>query len=395
MQFSSLLAIYITSKLRIDNQNTFKKLIDNLYNNKNCKILVKIINENIEKIIKFTKREDRIENFFSKFKGKFHMGLWEDNNIKISTDKKRRYQKVYFPIIKKFRILFPKYSNLTWYLSNQLIIHEIFNKEENLWYKIMRIWDGLMGQQDIKRFIRIFLKIALENPNSRLSQSMDWLDYDPIEINNELLFLLQKVWKKINYGKIIDETIHNLINNDENIILLNLWYDPSSSEYYGMNDNLVSHIWHLIRSYRLIWDELDLGNMPMFLIKNLIKITDRSKYQDNYYEYTTASYYLISEYYDEIEYLCDNVNIEYLGIYFAMVWQLLSSDKVATRVKESIISGIYRFLCNSKNKEEKKIALINFFKNYTEAKPFFNINAHDRNTHELDSKNKDIDEICR
>ena len=51
--------------------------------------------------------------------------------------------------------------------------------------------------------------------------------------------------------------------------------------------------------------------MPMFLIKDLIQTTERGKYKDHYYEYTTATYYLISEYFDEIEYLCDNINIDY------------------------------------------------------------------------------------
>jgi hypothetical protein len=53
------------------------------------------------------------------------------------------------------------------------------------------------------------------------------LDYEPIEINNELLILLQKIGKKIDYGKIIDEIIHNIIKEEKNKELLNREYSPS------------------------------------------------------------------------------------------------------------------------------------------------------------------------
>ena len=78
------------------------------------------------------------------------------------------------------------------------------------------------------------------------------MDYEPIETNNELIILLQKIGEKIDYAKIIDEIIHNIISSKKNIELLNLPYDPSSSEYHDTNEYIVSHIYRLIRSYRLI-----------------------------------------------------------------------------------------------------------------------------------------------
>lgn len=395
IQFSSILYIYKTAKLNKYNKILFKELIDNLYNNKQYTILVKIINENIDNIIIFTEKQKKIKEFFSRFEWKFIIESNANWVYKINTNKRKRYQKIIFPIIQIFKVFFPQEGNLTWYLSNKVIIKEIFHNEENLGYRIIKWSEHLLDEQDIKIFIREFLKEALKDKNSRISQSLSWLDYEPIETNNELIILLQKVGWKISYGKIIDEIIHDIISSKKNIELLNISYDPSSSEYHNINKDIVSHIWRLIRSYRLIWKKLDLWNMPMFLVKDFIEITDWKNYEGHYSEYTTATYYLMSEYFDEIEYLCDNININYLWVYFWMLWNILKSDKVIDKVKESIISWVYYFLCNNTHKKEKKEALKKFFTMYWDSiKKYFKLNAHDRITHYLDTTNKDIYDIC-
>ena len=43
----------------------------NLYKGKQYETLIKIIAENVEKIIDFKKKQRKIDNFFSKFRGKF------------------------------------------------------------------------------------------------------------------------------------------------------------------------------------------------------------------------------------------------------------------------------------------------------------------------------------
>lgn len=395
-QLSSILFIYKTAKLNSHNKTLFKKLIDNLYNNKQYNTLIKIINENIDNIIYFTRKQKKIKDFFSKFEWKFLIEYNEDSTYTVNTNKKKWYQKIFFPIIQSFKVFLLQEESLTWYLPNKAIINEIFHNEENLWYKIIQLSEDLLDQQDIKKFIREFLKEALKDKNSRLSQCLWWLDYEPIEINNELLILLQKIGKKIDYGKIIDEIIHNIIKEEKNKELLNREYSPSWNEYYDINRHITSHIWHLIRSYKLIWSELDLWNMPRALILDIIEITDRSKYQDNYYEYTTATYYLISEYFNEIEYLCDNIDTRYLWVYLAMIQALLESELVIDNVKSSIIHGVYYFLCNWKNKNIKKTALTNFFSSYgNDIKKYFQLDWHDKITYYLDSTNKDIYNICR
>lgn len=397
IQFLSLFSIYRTSKLSQYNKKSFKKLIDKLYDSRQYEILVKIINENIGKILLFTKIQKKIDNFFAKFKGKFIFKEKEDWGFYVDTNRLKWYKKIVFPIIRSLKVFLPKYESLTGYLPNKYIINEIFIKEENLWYKIIKSSKHLMEDQDIKKFVRDFLKVSLKNIDSRLSQSLWGLDFEPIEMKNELLLLLQKIWKKLDYAKIIDEVIHNIINEEQNKKLINLRYSPWGGEYNELNNNIITHIWHLIRSYRLIWTELDLWSMPMHLIKDLIEVTDRSKYQDNCYEYTTGTYYLITEYFDEISYLCDHADTRYLGSYFAMIAEMLSSEIVILEVKKSIISWIYWFLCNHKNKEEKKKYLKDFFEYDTDNKYkiLFQLDAHDRITHYLDSANIDIYEICK
>jgi len=395
IQFTSLFFIYKTARLNQNNKKIFSNFMNDLYKGKEYETLIKIIGDNIEKIIEFQTRQSKIDSFFSKYKGKINIEGKEDFIFLITNNKRKRYQKIFFPIMLSLRKFFSKNYDFTSYLADSLIAKKIFNQQETLWYKIIELWKSITDDNNIKTFVRYFLKISLRDKDSLLSQAMWWLDYEPVEVDNELILLLQIIWKWIDYGKIIDETIHNLINDNENRILLNIWYDSWSEEYYEKNSNIVTHIRHLMRTYRLIWQELDLWNMPMFIIKELIEITERSKYQDNYYEYTTASYYLMSEYFDEIEYLCDNIDTKYLGIYFAMIWQLLSSDKVVNRVKESIISSTYWFLCNSKNKEEKKNGLVKLFSNYNNIKEYFQLSAHERITHNLDAINQDIYDICK
>lgn len=243
-----------------------------------------------------------------------------------------------------------------------------------------------------KDFIRKFVKRVLLDRESVLSESLTGLQYEPIETSNMLINLIS-IGKKLDFGKVIDETLSQLIKDPKNKDLLNQPYTPGTRAYCE-NSSLVSHLYNILALFTTFWKtELDLWNMPIFTVKELCNATDRSLYEKGCFEFNTATYYLLYELFERIERRIDNIDSGLLTLYFTMYWMLLSNKEANEEVKANLCLTAMHFVCNWKNKKQKITALNKFRAENQWLIHYFQLDIHDAITLDYRSKNKDVFQI--
>ena len=388
IQFLSIWIIVNSKTLRNWNIKEFKNLLNNLIITQKRDILFMLLDKNLEKIFSLSNSKNRAKKLYEKY-------CTETIEISINGEfvlKKEEwfFKKIKKNIYKKILPFFYKQTSILEKIMSDQISKKLWKNNENLWFKFMKKYIKF-NDNWIREFSEKFLLEILLNRDSITYYQLKEVDYEKDKVENENIELIIKNSEKIWLEKNIDIVIHKLLFDEENKYLLNKYYSPSGQEYNTENKDIVNHIWRLIRLYKFIdKDKLWLSNIPIFLVKDLIEITDRDLFKwEHIYEYQTATYYLIISVLEIVEEISDETEWKYLDVYFTMIGYLLSNkdwytiweNEISENFKKKIIRHCMYFFCNKKNREAKKEELKTQIKKNKDRKPYFG------------KDNKDIDRI--
>jgi len=315
----------------------------------------------------------------------------------------RAKEKTYnaFFLIKKCLINVILCKNIRYFFQPNFVLEDVFSEQfidelainnEALWYDIIRNYIN-RSSQHWKEFYKKFLTRIFTDIRSTTSYQLSELDYEKEHLDNDYLIMLTSNSWSLELIKNMDISVRKILYDPLNHSLLNQEYYPGS-DYNNWNRDLVIHIWRLFRIIEFVdIDSLFLSNTPMYLAKDLMKVTDRSKYQEWISEYTTGTYYLLSELLDIIENVCDK-KVESLSVYFGMIKRVLNFDEVEvpSEFKQTIAHSSMYFLSNEFHITEKNQQMKKLLTEYPSLKVYYNLSPHDQITFS-DRPNESILEI--